>query len=96
VEQSNRTLRADQKIKIMTFFSLLGFSSLMLGIIFNFFKVGYTCSLLCWMINGVIESSYNQEELNKKVLLFSPQNFIITSLTGIGINCILISLLFLH
>ncbi|MFX0052446.1 MAG: hypothetical protein ACFFAJ_09490 [Candidatus Hodarchaeota archaeon] len=96
MEQSNRILRTDQKTKIMTYFSLIGFFSLILGIIFNFFEVGYACSLLCWMINGIIESSYNQEELDKTVLLFSTQNFIITTLVGIGISCILIILLFLH
>lgn len=95
MKQLIKILRIDQKIRIITYFSLIGFSSLIFGVLFDFFKGGFICSLLCWIITGVIESSYSHEELGNPVLYFSPLNFLIIGLTGVGILSIMIVLLFL-
>ncbi|MFX1284835.1 MAG: hypothetical protein ACFFB5_14335 [Promethearchaeota archaeon] len=94
--QSIKILRPNQKIKLVLLFCSLGFSSLLFAIFLNVFKIGFIFSVLCWMITGVIESSYNQKELENPVLSFSPQNFIVMSSVGIVIISLFTILLFLH
>ncbi|MFX0181920.1 MAG: hypothetical protein ACFE95_02460 [Candidatus Hodarchaeota archaeon] len=95
MEQPGKTLRTDQKLKIITSLSLIAFSFLPIGIIFDNFKAGFVCSLFCLIIIGIIESSYNQEELDNPILFFSLPNFLIIGSAGIGIISIIVVFLFL-
>ncbi|MFX0208223.1 MAG: hypothetical protein ACFFDT_19720 [Candidatus Hodarchaeota archaeon] len=95
MRQSIKTLHTDQKTKIILFICLLGLSFLMVGISFNIFKVGLIFSVLCWIITGIIESSYKQSEPENSLLSFSPLNFLIVGSAGIGTITLLMLLLFL-
>ncbi|UCG00340.1 MAG: hypothetical protein JSW11_11895 [Candidatus Heimdallarchaeota archaeon] len=94
MEQSIKTLRTNQKRKVIIFFWVISFSSLIIGISFNLFKTGFIFSVLCWVITGVIESSYKQEESDNTSLFFSPHNFVIIGSVGIGLISLLTILIF--
>ncbi|MFX0123097.1 MAG: hypothetical protein ACFFAE_05625 [Candidatus Hodarchaeota archaeon] len=95
MEQSIKTIGIDQKFRIIMFFGLIGLSSLIIGFILGFFLVGFVVSFLCWVTIGVLESSYNQKELENTLVSFSLQNFVITGSAGIIIISILMIFLFL-
>ncbi len=95
MERSVLTLQTDQKIKAMTYLGLIGLFSLIIGVIYNSFKVGFSFTLLSWIFAGIIESSFNRKEGYDNLQIFSPFDFITVGLAGIGVISILMVILFL-